>query len=37
MCKASSQKLVQELPIIAAHGTLPFFLKLVIGKIENQV
>lgn len=25
MCKTSSQKLFQELPIISAHGTLPFF------------
>jgi hypothetical protein len=28
MCKASSQKLFQELPIISAHGTLPFFSEI---------
>jgi hypothetical protein len=28
MCKTSSQKLFQELPIIPAHGALPFFSEI---------
>jgi hypothetical protein len=28
MCKASSLKLFQELPIISPHGTLPFFSEI---------